>query len=73
MKHKHILLINKVSYPVVSAQRGTATLVSSGSIYGLRHLAEAIRGFDLGWVLLSVRLPVPPRYGVRCLFSVLYL
>ena len=22
----------------------------------------------LGWVLLSVRLPVPPRYGVRCLF-----
>ena len=27
----------------------------------------------LGWVLLSVRLSVPLRYGVRRLFSVLYL
>ena len=27
----------------------------------------------LGWVLLSVRLPVSPRYGVSLLFSVFYL
>ena len=40
-----------------------------------RPSAEAIRGLILvlGLILLSVSLPVPPRYGVRRLFSVLYL
>ena len=42
-------------------------------VSGLTRLsAEAIRGFWVGF-LLSVRLPVPPRYGVSLLFSVLYL
>ena len=31
------------------------------------------RSEGMTWVLLSIRLPVPPRYGVRLLFSVLYL
>ena len=40
---------------------------------GLTRLsAEAIRVFDFGF-LCRVRLPGPPRYGVRHLFSVLYL
>ena len=41
-----------------------------------RPLAEAIRGFWVrfwGLILLSVRLLVSPRYGVRYLFSVIYL
>ena len=37
--------------------------------------AEVIRVLILvlGWVLLSVRLPVPPQYGVSLLFSAFYL
>ena len=40
-----------------------------------RPSAEAIRGFDSGFglILLPIRLPDPPRYGVSLLFSVLYL
>ena len=60
VKHKHILLLIKVSYPVVVCVRGTATLVSSGLT---RPLAEAIRGFELGFVVVpfpSVRRGLTP-------------
>ena len=39
---------------------------------GLRRLSGVLI-LVLGWVLLSVRLPVPPLYCVSLLFSVLYL
>ena len=40
---------------------------------GLTHpLAEAIRGFGLGFVVVPVP-PVPPRYCVSLFFSVHYL
>ena len=52
-------------------RKGNGDPASSASTLGRGYPGFLI--LVLGWVLLSVRLPVPPRFVVSLFFSVLYL
>ena len=68
------LLQPLLQHRVLEAVPFVRTTVTSVNRCGLDPLDFLLQLFGvLGWVLLSVRLPVPPRYGIRRLFSVVYL